>query len=331
MSNNAEPLDDAIFAGANGYDDLDNHDSTGDRGDEVQPDRDGGEAESDAVEATDGTATETSTEEETDAEESAGEVEAEANAESGEQSDDQRTRQPEPRIPKHRFDEVNERRKAAEKRLAEFEKQKQADGQEPSIDFDFSAKEEAYMDAVLDGEKDKAKSIREEIRQAEQQLYRQQMDQASTSTREATKAELELNSTINELTTEYPVFDGQSENYDQNLTEEALDLFEGFKGRGYDPATAMRRAVRYVVRANDLDQSESEASPAAGKAGKGGGLDQHRATEEQGKRKAQRAAKQPPEPETRSTTEGRDVMNMSEEDFDKLSDQEIARMRGDFA
>ena len=319
---NNDDLNSAIFAGTEGYDDLDEgpRPDTSETIPEPEQDLSGSEAE-------------TPVEEEKGDEEPAGDVEAATDSESEEPSndepstsDDKPKQQPnEPRIPKHRFDEVNERRKAAEARLAKIEKDKTANGGEPEIDFDFNAKEDEYMDAVLDGDKDKAKNVRQEIRNAEKQLYQQQMEQTSVSTREQTKAELDLNTTIQNLQTEYPVFDGQSEQYDSNLTEEALDLFEGFKGRGYDPTTAMNRAVRYVVRANGLE--ETSAAPADPEPAQP--ESQHKATPEQGRGKTKRAAKQPPEPTGHTVSEQPDIMNMSEEDFDKLSDQELRKLRGD--
>jgi len=320
---NNDDLNDAIFAGTEGYDDLD---------DGPRPDTSDELPASEPEQDLSGQETPAPAEAETDDEASTDDVETPEDSESEESSDDEQgtgdekpKQQPnEPRIPKHRFDEVNERRKAAEARLAKMEREKTANGGEPTVDFDFNAKEDEYMDAVLDGDKEKARSVRQEIRQAETQLYQQQMQQTSVDTREQTKAELDLNTTIQNLQTQYLQFDGQSDVYDSNLTEEALDLFEGFKSRGYDPTTAMNRAVRYVVRANGIEQTAAEPEPEPAKA-----ESQHKATPEQGKGKTKRAAKQPPEPAGHSVSEQPDVMYMSEEDFDKLSDQELAKLRGD--
>ena len=75
------------------------------------------------------------------------------------------------RIPKSRFDEVNERRKLAEKRLAELEAKEAAEAAAKQGDFDFDGKEEEYMHAVVDGDFSKAKQIRTEIRNAEKALF----------------------------------------------------------------------------------------------------------------------------------------------------------------
>ena len=322
----APNLDDTIFAGATGYDDLDEgpRPDTSETLPESAPEPEVEESAEVDEEAEDVEPEGAEDDAEADEADVAPTADAEGETQPEEQSKPDEPKSREPRIPKSRFDEVNERRKAAERRLAEIEKKNQADGGEAKIDFDFDAKEDEYMDAVLDGDKDKARSIRQEIRQAETQLYQQQMQQASTSTREATKAELELKSTVERLQAEYPVFDGNSDRYDQNLTEEALDLFEGFKSRGYDPATAMRRAVRYVVRANGLEDAADEADEVPAEK-----PTQHKAKPEEGKRKVKRAAKQPPQPSPRDVSDSADVMNMTEDEFDKLSDQELAKLRGD--
>lgn len=319
--NNASDLDEAIFAGAEGYDDLDDAPRP-DTSDTFEPEPEEAKPEPEA-ETTDTDDAQGEADDSGDDADVAPTVDAEGETDSDNEPKPQDAKPQEPRIPKNRFDEVNERRKKAEQRLAELEgKNKQQ--QEPTVDFDFEAKEDAYMDAVLDGDKQEARNIRQEIRQAEKQLYEQQMRQASTSTREETKAELELQSTINELQTQYPVFDGNSDNYDQNLTEEALELFEGFKAQKYDPATAMRRAVRYVARANQLDaQGNPVETPAEEPKA------QHKAEPEAGRKKVKRQAKQPPQPDPRQVSDAPDPMSMSEDEFDKLSDQELAKIRGD--
>lgn len=82
-------------------------------------------------------------------------------------------------IPKARFDEVNEARKTAQAELeranAELERLRNAPAQPPTApatqaapvqtapDFDEDAKEEAYIEAMLEGDTTKAKEIRKEI------------------------------------------------------------------------------------------------------------------------------------------------------------------------
>jgi hypothetical protein len=69
-------------------------------------------------------------------------------------------------IPKSRLDEVLAQNKALKKRIEQSEKVQKEIEEAPEA-YDFDSREEEYMDAVLDGDKDKAKAIRKEIRQAE--------------------------------------------------------------------------------------------------------------------------------------------------------------------
>jgi hypothetical protein len=59
-------------------------------------------------------------------------------------------------IPKKRFDEVNQRRKAAEDKLAQFERENKAMQQAQDATYDFDAKEKEYLDLVLDGKTEEA-------------------------------------------------------------------------------------------------------------------------------------------------------------------------------
>lgn len=250
-----------------------------------------------------------------------------------EQTDTEDQQGGEPRIPKSRFDQVNERRKQAEKKAKELEQQQKASDPQQVSDFDFDAKEKEYMEAVLDGETDKALNIRKEIRAAEQAAQEAKLQEVQSQAKTQTKAELELQETVGELQKEYPVFDAQSESFNQDLTDEALELYESFAQRGYEPADAMRRAVRYTVKVNDLDekpvtqqqqtqtkkQSKQETKPQS--PGK-----------EQVQNKLEKAAQQPPDVSDASTEVENtpDIEAMPENDFDKLSEQEERRLRGDF-
>lgn len=228
----------------------------------------------------------------------------------------------EPRIPKSRFDAVNERRKAAEARLAEYERQQQA-AAAPAAEYDFDAKEREFIEATLDGETDKALAIRREIREAEQAAWRAQVEEASSRTREATKAEIELNETIAELQNRYPVFNGDAEGFNEELTREALDLFEGFKFKGHKPSVAMRKAVRYVVAANGLENLTTElVDPVESKS--------QQATPQQVQKKLDLATQQPPDPTgTAAPPPPTNLMDMTDAEFDALSEAELRKYRGD--
>lgn len=93
-------------------------------------------------------------------------------------------------IPKKRFDEVNQRRKAAEDKLAQIERENKATQQAQDATYDFDAKEKEYLDLVLDGKTEEAIALRKEIRAAERtEFQRVATEQAQTVSKQATVQE----------------------------------------------------------------------------------------------------------------------------------------------
>lgn len=248
---------------------------------------------------------------------------AEGAEESGGEPESQSEPEParEQRIPKSRFDDVNERRKAAERRAAELEAQLKQ--QAPRSDYDFDAAEDAYADALLEGDKEKARSIRREIR-AQEMAQAQALAQAEANqARELTHTELDFRQTCQALEAEFPVFRDGSEEYDQELVDEVVDMHAGFVSRGYSPAAAMRKAVNYVARANGLVPASEKQAPAPAPAAP--------APKSTVASKLDAATKQPP---MQSGTSGGEVepdyRNLSDTEWEALPASTVARLRGDF-
>lgn len=229
----------------------------------------------------------------------------------------------ETRIPKKRFDEINERRKAAERRLAELEAQNRASDPGQYVEFDFDAKEEAYAQKVLDGDLAAAKEIRAEIRRAEQTAFERMAEARAVKVGERQKLQSELDVAIAELNTAYPIYDPNSDSYDQDVVDETLELQRGFIDRGYTPSAALRRAAEYVAAVNGLKPEAEMATPVTVPP-----VPPKRA--DIGKKLAA-AEKQPPKQQGRnSATEGLvDLDSISEDEFDALPESKLRSMRGD--
>ena len=220
-------------------------------------------------------------------------------------------------VPRARMNEVLEQKKAAEQRLRDL--QAQLESRVPPTDYPFDEKETAYMDAVLEGDHQKALAIRKEIRSAELELTRSVAASQAAQAKEATKAELEFNQVVQQMETDYPVFDQSSADYNQELVDEALELHAGFMSRGYSPAAAMKKAVTYVAKMNGLDAA-SEPAPAPAP----------KRTATTVKSKLDMAASQPPVQTGVSGGEVEpDYKNLSDEEWDALPKATIARLRGD--
>ena len=229
------------------------------------------------------------------------------------------------RIPKQRFDEVNERRKAAERRAQELERQLSMRDPQRVVNFDFDAKEEQYAQLVLDGDLEKAKTVRREIRAAEQTAFERLADERASRVRDLTKAEMVFQQTVHDLNSTFPMFDPeQPDIYDKELVDEALELHAGFMNRGYAPADAIQRAVYYVAAARGLHPAGGEAIPPAEVAAP-------KAKKPDIQKKLDAAAKQPPKQAGRGMREEVDVdfSSLSEEEFDALPESKVRALRGD--
>lgn len=318
-----------VFAGGE-PDDLE---VEGDRGDDhVNPEDEPIEGEvvdAGVEEGTDGEEAEAE-----EGEEASGEAEEAPEGKAAEDEDGEPEPEPEPepkkqhRIPKERFDQVNDRRKIAEEQnlqLQERIKQLEADGGEGGEDaFDFASKEQEYAEAIVDGEFEKAKTIRAEIRTADRAEMRKEMQATEQNATNRTKDQLAFDNTVNEYRGKFAEFDPESESYDDALTAEVVEMRDGYMASGnYSPAEALAKAAKTIAKVYDL--SDQTAEPV---------VDDEVVVEPKKtnvKEKAKTAGKQPPKMDT-GTPSGEaavSVLDMNEDEFDALPESAKARLRGD--
>ena len=273
--------------------------------------------------------------EETVAEEETEEPEEEAEVEEEEEVEAKETPIPEekpvkkPMVPKARLDEVLAKQKALQKQLDEINAANEKAEEAPES-YDFDAKEVEYQNMVLDGETEKAVALRREIRQAERAALEYEMRQEMNQTVSQDRQMTALQQAANAMEEAYPVFDRNSESFNEEYTNEVVELRDAFMMKGYEAVDALSRAVKYVVKDHDLDQSAEEAPSLAGKA---------RPVDEVAKKRAQVSKKlkaaeaQPPElPGESSSAKGEkgwDISTMTEEEFDALPEATLKRLRGD--
>ena len=234
-----------------------------------------------------------------------------------------------PMVPKARLDEVLAKQKALQKQLDDINAASEKSAEAPE-EYDFDAKEVEYQNMVLDGETDKAVGLRREIRKAERATLefemRQEMSQTVSQDRQMTA--LQQAATAMEET--YPVFDRNSDDFNEDVTNEVVELRDMFMQGGYDVVDALSKAVKYVVKDHDLDQAQESAPSLAGKAQKSDELANRRA---QVSRKLKAADAQPPELPGESSSmhgeKGLDLSTMTEEEFAALPEATLKRLRGD--
>ena len=234
-----------------------------------------------------------------------------------------------PMVPKARLDEVLAKQKALQKQLDEINAANEKAEDAPE-DYDFDAKEVQYQNMVLDGETEKAVALRREIRKAERATLEYEMRQEMSQTVNQDRQMTALQQAANAMEDAYPVFNHNSDDYNEDITNEVVELRDAFIMKGYEAVDALSKAVKYVVKDHDLDQAQESAPSLAGKAQKSDELAKKRA---QVNKKLKAADAQPPElPGESSAHHGERAMDLSamtEEEFAALPEATLKRLRGD--
>ena len=234
-----------------------------------------------------------------------------------------------PMVPKARLDEVLAKQKALQKQLDEINAANEKAEEAPES-YDFDAKEVEYQNMVLDGETEKAVALRREIRKAERDTLEYAMRQEMSQTVNQDRQMTALQQAANAMEDAYPVFNRDSDDYNEDITNEVVELRDAFIMKGYEAVDALSKAVKYVVKDHDLDQAQESAPSLAGKAQKSDELAKKRA---QVNKKLKAADAQPPElPGESSAHHGERAMDLSamtEEEFAALPEATLKRLRGD--
>ena len=230
-------------------------------------------------------------------------------------------------IPKTRLDEALQKQRALQKQLDDMQKEQFVAPAEPDT-YDFESKELEYQELVLDGENKKAALLRQEIRHAEKQALMFEMQQNVNATVDQTvnqtKQGMEIEDVAEELARKYPTLDPEAKEFNEGYIDEVIELRDAFIGKGYEPADALIRSVKYIVADHNIPESGTTTQPQQ---------------DELAKKRAQVAAKleaaeqQPPDLVGEgSSTKGQsavDIATLSDDEFAALPAATLARLRGD--
>lgn len=244
------------------------------------------------------------------------------------------------RVPLSRFNEINERRKAAEKELADLKSQETAT-EEAAVDkFDFDTAEQEYMDLLLDGKTAEAGAKRREIRAAEQELY---TNAAKTEAVQDVTQQQDLRA-LNDLSVEaermYPIFSEGHPDYNPKVAGRVITYMKGYVADGQNASDAFVSGLADVIDQYDLDTKYGFTEQPS-----------NEDTEEEQDEPKPKVTKKAPIKKTKEkiktakqqqapvATAGQgsdeagavvpDIENMTDEEYDALPDSTKARMRGD--
>jgi len=215
-------------------------------------------------------------------------------------------------IPKERLDTELAKRRQLEAQLAEL--QAKISPETPEIDVSFDKASDMF-NAVLDGDLEKATgAFNEAIRTTAErtaQAVTEQMQGQIKQQGELTKDEMALQAEALVIEQSHPEFDQNSPDFNESLATEAVELRDFYMTRGFTPVQALRKAVDIVAPAQ-------AAAPAPAR-------DTTVNTDE----KTAAANAQPPAiPKATTSEKPFDVMTATDEELDKLSDAQMAKLLG---
>jgi hypothetical protein len=240
--------------------------------------------------------------------------------------------QKKPMVPKARLDEVLAKQKALQKQLDDLMAAKNAAETAPNS-YDFGAKEVEYQNMVLDGQHEKAAALRQEIRQAERAQLEfeltQKMEQKVTQSQQMSA----LQQAAAELEANFPVFDRSSSEFNEQYTQEVIDLRDAFIVKGDNAVAALSKAAKYVLQEYGLVDTAAEPTLTSKTTPKTGLIDEVAKKRAEVSKKLKAAESQPPELTGESSAargeKAFDLMALSEEEFNALPAATLKRLRGD--
>lgn len=311
-----------------------------DRGDDFDPAAAAAAAD---AEAGKGAATETATAAALEAELAAKAAEKTLDEDEDEDKTD-KTKGKDTRIPLSRHEAVlnkeREKRADVERQLAKF----QAGNQVAAINKDINATEDAvlkmekeYAELITDGKTAEATSKMAEIRKAERDMSEAKSDmKIAAAVARATETQ-RFFTALERIEAQYPALNEDHEDYDPAVMKEVMEMKTGYEAQGYTPTEAMQKAVRKELGASTAAQTKVlDTTPRVDPAATAAALAAARKLAATNKTIA--AVEGAPASTAKvgidsdkagGAMDAKAVMKMSQEDFGKLPEEMLSRMRGD--
>jgi len=251
----------------------------------------------------------------------------------------------EPMIPKGRFDEAVRKARdeaaVAIKRADELEAQLKASQGEvdaKKVAAEIDALEEELEKAIADGNIEAKKRLRAEIRDKNQQVAESRAAAHAARATAVAIEQIRYDALVNRMEVEHPELDPNHENYNEEQVAEILEFKEAFEAKGMASSAALEKSLKAVYRNGPKPEKkeESDADKKAEAEAKAKAEAEKR-TAEAVKRGLEKKDEQPPQTKTGAASDkaGKDadpVKNahkMGDKEFEKLSEEELKRARGD--
>jgi hypothetical protein len=245
-----------------------------------------------------------------------------------------------PRIPLSRHEAIlnkeREKRQEMERQLAQFQKGQQVavtNEELTKLEDKIIGLERDYNVAMADGETEKATQLMRQIRVLDRQVTETRSEMRTAVAEARAVEQVRYSTALERIEESFPQLNEDAEDYDPELAQDVVDLKATYERRGMTPTQALQKAVKKLV---DVDtgaqKSATEVAPRVT-------ADQVAAQRKKDAvAKTAGAAKRTP-PSTGKVGQdsdrnggslrGEDVIKMSQDDFARLDDTELKRLRGD--
>lgn len=234
-----------------------------------------------------------------------------------------------PMVPKSRLDEVLAKNKEMQKIIQDME-EKTPETEAPK--YDFVAQEKKYQDFVLEGETEKAALLREEIRNAEKEQLMSEMQSKMGQTVQQDRETRELQQKAEEIVEVFPIFNPQSKNYDEKLSNKVMELRDAFIYQGYGAADSLAKATEVTLLSERPDLLQGGEEVTQDPAPQLNKMVQEKKAKANVSKKVAASQSQPPQMKGEATQNKKvvDINVMSDDEFGALPEETLRRMRGDF-
>jgi hypothetical protein len=243
------------------------------------------------------------------------------------------------RIPLNRHKEIlakeRAQREALERQLAQYQQGQQVaetNEQITTMEDKILSMEKQYNKLLSDGEVEKASDLMSLIRKSEREIVETKAEMRAQVAEARARESARYDMALERIEEAYPELNPDADEYDKELLTDVADLKQVYQNRGMTPTKALQAAVKKLLGAEDRTQkTATEVAPRV--------TDKDVAAErkKQAVAKTTDAAKRTP-PSTRdvgidSDKAGKmtssDIMKMDQDAFSKLTDEQLAKMRGD--
>ena len=201
------------------------------------------------------------------------------------------------------------------------------------VEDELVAMEAKYNDLLAEGDTQTAAQLMTQIRRKNAELNSITAAQRDAEVMARAVEKVRFDEALDRIEEAYPELDPDSDEYDEDTYQDVYDLMMAGRQRGLSATKALQRAVARVMGAETTAQKR--ATTATPRVNENDVASRRRG--EAVRRNLDAARRTPPATHRISANNdaaggaltAKAVMSMSEDDFEKLSDKDLARLRGD--